>query len=94
MSEQLQIQDQGEQTLKCSDCRLDLMHYRQYTKSDKIKKIKASCPFCGSFSFVKEIDGEFYFGPISQKESVSPTVVDETEEIDGIWVFKILKRHK
>lgn len=97
MNDQIKIENCGEQILKCSDCHKPLMHWWQYAKVDShVEKIKANCPFCGGHSFVQEITGGFYAGPISQREiGLEATVIDDsTLNEEGIWVFSILKRNK
>ena len=82
-----------ENTIKCSDCNIALMHYRIDQDSDKEVTIKASCPFCDGFSFNVNVKGEFSFGPIGKDENLVPTFVDDIE-IDSNKVLFRIGRYK
>jgi uncharacterized Zn-finger protein len=84
--------DGGEQTISCSDCNMPLMHYRVHTPKHKsVQKLVAKCPFCNGQSFMKTIEGLFWYGPIGPDESVNFTTVVGMDLKDGIWYFSVSK---
>jgi hypothetical protein len=81
-----------EEIIRCSDCDKPLMHVKRYGSSDKVTKLKCSCPFCKGTSFVHTITGQFACGPIGQDEFYSATVIADTQQKDNQWLFIIHKR--
>lgn len=94
MTEQeLTISDGGEQTLSCQDCNKPLMHFRVYAPNVPVShKIYASCPFCNSRSFTKDINGLFWYGPIGSDENLNRTVITDIVMEDKVSQFIIGKR--
>lgn len=91
---EVEIQDNQERTLHCSDCHAPLMHYREYAKAGQLReKIRAKCPFCQGESFTVEVWPGFYTGPIGLDEKVQATVISEIDQDDkGVWIFSICRR--
>lgn len=93
--ETVEIQDGGDKIVCCKDCGKQLMVYRVYApKVDFIHKLKATCPYCDSESFVVSVAGMFYYGPISQETSQNPTVIDsiDMDTQPGVSIFKVKSR--
>lgn len=89
---EVKIEDGGEKTVKCSDCGKPLLHYRMYAKADIAQKLRATCPFCKGQSFVHEIDGLAYVGPIGREEVYDSTVIkDITTLPDGTSIYEMMK---
>jgi hypothetical protein len=92
--QEYQFQDCGENTIKCSDCNKPLIHYRVVVPDAPLAhKLQATCPFCNGQSFVHEVKGHIYTGPIGKDESVNPTqILDiETDRETGYSKFKLGK---
>jgi hypothetical protein len=90
----LVIKNAGEKTIKCSDCDRPLMHYWGYAETNTVEStIQATCPFCGGMSFQIKLQGLHRTGPIGQDEPTDATVIEEIEQEDKLWKFKIRKRN-
>ncbi len=79
--------------LECAYCNKPLMNF-MFTKANPtlITKVKASCPFCGKYSFTKELIGGFAFGPIGRDESSNPTkIIDVDYQGTDFCNFKVEK---
>lgn len=93
LDENLVVEDLPEVQIKCSSCSKPLMNVKVYVKNAPIShKIKASCPFCGDESFVKDFSGMILIGPVGKDQSNNYTIIADIDmRADGVSFFKIQK---
>lgn len=81
-------ENQAEQhvKLKCSNCEKDLVDIWFGVPSQQVFKLRATCPYCGDKSFIKEIKGNFFLG--APNDELSCTNINYGEDLVIINVEK------
>ena len=75
-------------TFLCSNCDAPLADFWEKPGESSTQKIRAMCPHCGDYSFVKEINSKFYIG------ATEYTSIESLEEKGEILIIKTSKGKK
>lgn len=87
-------------TLNCSSCGKDLMDIFITRPEINLKfRYKAHCPYCGSYSFEKELTGGIMYGGLGVFDEKSPTcddiktytVIERVEDKEDLIEFFVKK---
>lgn len=95
------LRDDGHVLLSCSNCRAALMDvWRTRPHEPQTWKVRATCPFCGDKSFVREVRGGFHNGGIALSRDDEPdedkavsTVVESFDIQGDTFLFTVKKAH-
>lgn len=98
MEKQSDIIDAGKIILRCANCNKPLMELWIVRPKENIKtKVRATCPYCGDKSYIKEIHGGFARGVIGKQtddefaDLIVTNIADVEKTNDDVYLFKIIK---
>jgi hypothetical protein len=64
IADELGYQDLENNTVRCEDCRTNLLILMKVKESDEKQEVQCHC-FCGGTSFKLKLQGKFYFAPVT-----------------------------